>query len=508
MDNLKDYRARIATALFVWVIVVSALSAGVFMALRLFMEDPLALIASGIVYVISLIFVGIGFGRYALEPTEYLARAILHVSSEDTGVPAPDKRMLRASTDFLSLVASYVYDMASKSALVHTHTETRARTSELEGICQNSPLPLISTDSDQTVTAINNATLQFLNKPSDELIGKPLFDVLKLSFSSDDTFENWLKYSQEKSVSSSRAWDRVKVTLGDESIKQIDLAAHFSKDSSSGADVVVALFDHTDKYTRDDSGASFVSMAVHELRTPLTVMRGYVEVFEDELLETLNSEQKEFLKNLSAQAQQLGSFVSNMQNLARIEENALELQLKQENWQEVLKTTLNDLDVRANVRHKELIRNIPDDLPSVAIDRFTMSEVITNLVENAIKYTHTNEAIEIKTYQIDPGWVETTIIDHGIGIPDSLVNHIFDKFYRSHRSSKAVGGTGLGLYICKKVIEAHGGIIWVKSKEGKGSTFGFTIPTFDSVASQIKTADNMIERRAHGWIKNHTLYRG
>jgi signal transduction histidine kinase len=86
---------------------------------------------------------------------------------------------------------------------------------------------------------------------------------------------------------------------------------------------------------------------------------------------------------------------------------------------------------------------------------------------------------------------------------------LFDKFYRSHRSRDNVGGTGLGLYLSKAIVEAHGGMIWVKSAEGKGSTFGFTLPTYESVAANIENPDNKQEivRNAHGWIKNHSLIR-
>jgi signal transduction histidine kinase len=306
-----------------------------------------------------------------------------------------------------------------------------------------------------------------------------------------------------------RSWDRVKILTPAEVTKQVDMSARFSKNDSSGNEIVIVLFDHSEKYGRDDGGASFVSMAVHELRTPLTIMRGYIEVFEEEITDKLDPEQKEFLRNLSVQAQQLGSFVGNIQNLARIEANALELQLKQDNWAEVLNSALNDMDMRAKVRHKEIIRKIDEDLPMVGVDRTTIYEVLVNIIENAIKYTHTDATIIVSTYKKDDNWVETTIQDHGIGIPDSLLGHVFDKFYRSHRTSRSVGGTGLGLYISKTIIEAHGGEIWVKTKEGVGSTFGFTVPTYESIASEANSSDNKaIERSAHGWIKNHTLYRG
>jgi signal transduction histidine kinase len=236
-------------------------------------------------------------------------------------------------------------------------------------------------------------------------------------------------------------------------------------------------------------------------------MRGYIEVFSDELKDKLNTEQTTFMHNMSASAQQLTTFVSNILNAARVEQNALNLTLQEESWQEVLSSACRDMELRANVRSKQLETKIADDLPTVAIDKIAIYEVIANLIDNAIKYTHTDELITISSYQKED-MVETTVTDKGVGISQSVIGHIFDKFYRAHHSKNSVGGTGLGLYLCRSIIDAHGGEIWVKSTEGKGSTFGFTLPVYSSVADKIKNEDNKgIVRGAHGWIKNHSLYR-
>lgn len=450
-----------------------------------------------------------------VSATEFLARAILHVSSERADTPAPNPKSIKAGREFMERLASYVYDMSSRSVMSSYPTaksdavNKNAPSGQAQATIKDSPLPFFVIDSRNVITNASQTAMTFLGVDADGVIGKNIYDVLKFSFSSDDTLENWLRFSAEKSVTSMRSWDRVKILTPAEVTKQVDMSARFSKNDSSGNEIVIVLFDHSEKYGRDDGGASFVSMAVHELRTPLTIMRGYIEVFEEEITDKLDPEQKEFLRNLSVQAQQLGSFVGNIQNLARIEANALELQLKQDNWAEVLNSALNDMDMRAKVRHKEIIRKIDEDLPMVGVDRTTIYEVLVNIIENAIKYTHTDATIIVSTYKKDDNWVETTIQDHGIGIPDSLLGHVFDKFYRSHRTSRSVGGTGLGLYISKTIIEAHGGEIWVKTKEGVGSTFGFTVPTYESIASEANSSDNKaIERSAHGWIKNHTLYRG
>jgi two-component system, OmpR family, sensor histidine kinase VicK len=98
--------------------------------------------------------------------------------------------------------------------------------------------------------------------------------------------------------------------------------------------------------------------------------------------------------------------------------------------------------------------------------------------------------------------------DFGVGIPSSVMPNLFSKFYRDHRNRAQIGGTGLGLYLSKAIISAHGGNIWVQSKEGEGSTFGFTLMPYERLAEELKNSDNNeIVRGAHGWIKNHSLYR-
>ena len=502
--SVKKLASTLRNQLVFWHIFLILCAAGVGLGVRLFANELIAATITTMSFVGGMVVLHTAWVKLALRPTDFLSRAIAHVTNQASPEPSPDPAMLHTERAYFESLATAIYDLASQPP-------TPAETKQIShfDIQRNTPLPYLIISKDGIIKEVSNSLTAYVNVQSDQLVGKQINDTLRLYFSSEDTLENWLNFVAEKAVTLTRTWDRVKLTSDGGEAKQFDLAAHYTKDSPDGAEVVLALFDHTDRYSKDDAGASFVAMAVHELRTPLTIMRGYIEVFEDELAEHLNTEQAEFMRNLTAQAQQLTSFVSNIQNLARIQDNSLELVLKQEVWSECLNTTLDDLELRARTRKRTLIREIPTDLPTVAVDHSTISEVIVNIVENSIKYTHTDDPITIKSYVKDDNWVETVVIDHGIGIPDSLIGHVFDKFYRSHRTSKSVGGTGLGLYISKSIVDAHGGEIWVKSKEGEGSSFGFTVPTYASVADQVKsTNDGGIIRGAHGWIKNHTLYRG
>jgi signal transduction histidine kinase len=511
MDKLKSLQRHTAAFTFLLYLMCAIFAVAVGIAIGSTVTPLAGALSAMAIVLLGGILLSLSVASESIKPTEFLARAILHVSSENSTVAPPDLKSLPSGQEFFERLARIVYDNASGNKVATVDSENATATSGAmeKTLLWNSPLPIYALDKENKILFINNAGVEYGGLKDKECIGKPLYDVLSLSFAGENTLESWLAESHSERLTGSQTWDRVRLELDDNTVKQCDMAASFSKDNSDGVETIIVLFDHTARYTQDDRGASFVAMAVHELRTPLTIMRGYIEVFEDEIADKLDPEQAEFMRTMGAQAQSLSSFVNNIQNFTRIEDNQLSVEMKEDDWAAILESTLKDLEMRARVRHKTLKLEIDGTLPPVAVDHTTIKEVIINIVENSIKYTHNDEPIIIRACVKEENWVETTIEDKGIGIPTGLVGHIFDKFYRSHRSSKAVGGTGLGLYLSKAIVVAHGGQIWVKSKEGEGTTFGFTVPTAASVASELHSTDNAaIVRGAHGWIKNHSMYRG
>jgi signal transduction histidine kinase len=329
-----------------------------------------------------------------------------------------------------------------------------------------------------------------------------------MSFPNEDTFDAWLGGAKKNTVTATSSWERVRLNRLDESALQFDLAAYYNKGNPQHIETILVLFDHTEQYSQDDQAMSYVALAVHELRTPLTLMRGYIEVFDEELEGKLDPELQDFMHKMNAAAQQLSAFVNNILNVARIEGDQLEVHLQQENWNEILEAAINDLRLRAQVRGITLDCEVAPDLPPVGVDRVSIYEVINNLIDNAIKYSGTGKQIVIRSKLTSEGEIETTVQDFGVGIPESVMPNLFNKFYRNHRNRAQINGTGLGLYLSKTIVAAHGGNIWVRSKDGEGSTFGFTVVPYTELADEQKNSNNKdIVRGAHGWIKNHSLYR-
>jgi two-component system sensor histidine kinase VicK len=211
---------------------------------------------------------------------------------------------------------------------------------------------------------------------------------------------------------------------------------------------------------------------------------------------------------MRSQAEQLMAFVNNILNVARVDDDQLELRLEEADWPTVLKQAVAALSLRAKVRGITLHCRLATNLPSVGVDRISILEVINNLVDNAIKYSGGSKVINIETKLTQEGLVETTIQDFGLGIASSIMPNLFTKFYRDHHNRAQIGGTGLGLYLSKAIVTAHGGNVWIRSQEGKGSTFGFTLIPYAQLADDAKKSGGQdMVRSAHGWIKNHSLYR-
>jgi signal transduction histidine kinase len=333
--------------------------------------------------------------------------------------------------------------------------------------------------------------------------------VLDMSFPSDDTFDKWLKASKDSSATATYSWERVRLNVRDNHPALLfDLAAYYNRENPQKAETMLILFDHTKQYSQDDQAVSFVALSVHELRTPLTLLRGYIEVFEEEFSGKMDDELKSFMQKMRSQADQLTAFVNNILNVARVDDDQLQLQLEEASWPEVLKSSVESISLRAKVRGIQLRCRWSTDLPNVGVDRLSIQEVINNLVDNAIKYSGNSTVIEIESHLSQDGRVETTVKDYGLGIPSAIMPNLFTKFYRDHRNRAQIGGTGLGLYLSKAIIDAHGGNLWVRSKEGQGSTFGFTLIPYSQLTEELrKTGNTEIVRSAHGWVKNHSLYR-
>jgi len=513
MNNLKRLIKQLTGLMFVFLLAANLVLIAVFVtAWHILGLSPLVSVL--ICLLVALVSAGglaVIFARYFTEPIEAVWRATIHVSKGSSDIAPPHLEKVRIGRELVSSLCAQIYDLASNGAGL-AGDQAKADIGMLANdILSKFPLPVIALNASRQILYVNEAATAYAGL--EEPIGKSYNTVLKLNFVSTDTIDDWLTVASASRVTDVHHWEHSRLRIGegnrDEDFRSCDIAAYFNKDNPLGYETVLTLFDKTDAYRAEDNGFDYVALAVHELRTPLTTMRGYLEVFEEELEPQLTPELADFMRKLVASAQQLSAFISNILNVARVDEGQFEPKLQKEDWSALLPQICGELELRARLRGKELQYDIAQGLPPVAVDRLSIYEVMANLVENAIKYSPAGDRIIIKTRLNESGMIETTVQDFGIGMEPNILEHLFTKFYRNHRSRAQVTGSGLGLYLVKSIVTAHGGDVWVKSKEGQGSTFGFTLMTYDSLAEDTKQAGEQraITHQAHGWIKNHTMRR-
>lgn len=217
---------------------------------------------------------------------------------------------------------------------------------------------------------------------------------------------------------------------------------------------------------------ALVADVAHELRTPLTVLRGYLEALKD----GVTAPDPETLEVIHGQALQLGRLVDDLQDLAQADASALTLDPRPCDIPELLHAQAAGFALQARARDIHMTVDAASPVPTVVADRDRIAQVVRNLVANALRYTPAGGSVRIAAAAV-PGGVRVDVADTGVGIAPEHLPQLFERFYRVDPSrARQTGGSGLGLTIAKRLVEAHGGQIGVTSTPGAGSTFWFTLP--------------------------------
>jgi signal transduction histidine kinase len=221
--------------------------------------------------------------------------------------------------------------------------------------------------------------------------------------------------------------------------------------------------------------SEFLANMSHELRTPLNAIIGFSEVLTERMFGELNEKQEEYLKDIHASGQHLISLINDILDLSKIEAGRMELELTDFDLPTALDNALMLVRERAQRRSLMLQKDVDAGIGQIQGDERKIRQVVLNLLSNAIKFTPEGGRIELAAVPKD-GCVELSVSDTGIGIAPEDQDKVFEEFRQVGTAEKKAEGTGLGLTLCRKFIELHGGKIWVKSQLGAGSTFTFTIP--------------------------------
>jgi signal transduction histidine kinase len=221
--------------------------------------------------------------------------------------------------------------------------------------------------------------------------------------------------------------------------------------------------------------SEFLANMSHELRTPLNAIIGFSEVLSERMFGELNEKQEEYLKDIYASGTHLLSLINDILDLSKIEAGRMELELTDFDLPTALDNALMLVRERAQRRSLTLHKDVGAGVGQIQGDERKIRQVVLNLLSNAIKFTPEGGRIEVAAVP-KVGLVEVSVSDTGVGIGPEDQEKVFEEFRQVGTADKKAEGTGLGLTLCRKFIELHGGRIWVKSQLGAGSTFTFTIP--------------------------------
>lgn len=234
--------------------------------------------------------------------------------------------------------------------------------------------------------------------------------------------------------------------------------------------------DITERKKIDKVKTEFVSMVSHELRTPLSAIKEGVEIVADETQGKINKNQKECLGIALANIKRLNRLIGDILDISKIQTNLLKVHPGEWRVYEIAEQVYNLVKIEIEKRGLVFVTDCPKDLPAVWADRDRLLQVLMNLISNAIKFTRENSRIVLSA-RLKDGFIEFGVKDEGVGIPPEEINRLFGKFVQLDSTLvRRVGGTGLGLYISRNLVETMGGRIWVESALGQGSIFKFTLP--------------------------------
>lgn len=508
---VKDFFPRFKRGAIILIIILQVLILlGIAVILQyfgFFNKNPLAFVGTLIAQSVLGVIASLILFRFVAQPIKNLLAAITHIAGEPTSTTPPNPNEAQFEKNGFKPVLQTIYQLAADTPNPIAEGEAQLTPEKLdsreiiEAALDSTICGFVVMDKDRKITYANKATPLKIDPNG--------VQTLDLIFGENDTIERWWDECETIAVHAEHTWPRIPNKLpNEEDRRYFDVIASYNKGAT--AEMVITLIDRTHLYSVGEEELDFIAFAAHELRGPITVIRGYLDVVQQELKDVLQPDQQELFHRLTVSANRLSGYINNILNTSRFDRRHLKMHLSQTTVKNVFDTIRDDMQLRASAQARSLSVTIPDGLPDIAADTASLSEVFANLIDNAIKYSNDGGVINV-TAASKGDTVEISIEDHGIGMPGNVVSNLFQKFYRSHRSRETVAGTGIGLYISKAIVESHSGNITVRSEEGHGSTFTVSLPTYQMVADKLKAGNNGNEgliSNKEGWIKNHTMYRG
>jgi two-component system, OmpR family, sensor histidine kinase VicK len=377
-----------------------------------------------------------------------------------------------AKGNFTRKVKVYGYDEIGQLALTFNNLTKRLQEAQattegerrkLASVLAHMTDGVIATDRKGRIILMNDPACEMLNVSRETALSQSIVSLLGLE--EQYTFESLVE-EQDSLILDFSTKD-----------KHYILRANFSpiqKETGYINGLITVLYDITEQEKIDQERREFVANVSHELRTPLTTMRSYLEALADGAWQDPEIAPK-FLEVTQTETERMIRLVNDLLQLSKLDSKDYKLSKEWINFVEFFHRIIDRFEMTKE-QHVTFVRSIPDEDIFVEMDPDKITQVLDNIISNALKYSPEGGKITFSLKTRDEK-IEVSVSDEGVGIPKESLSKIFERFYRVDKArSRKLGGTGLGLAIAKEMVVAHGGEIWAKSKEGKGTTVYFTLP--------------------------------
>ena len=387
---------------------------------------------------------------------------------------------LQGSTEITN-ISNNLNDLSEVIRLTQENLEQESK--RLHSILSYMTDGVLATNRRGQITMINDMAKKQLGVQKEDVFNKSILELLKIE--DDYELRDLITQIPELMIDSQ-----------DVNGEYLSIRVRFAlvrRESGFISGLVAVLHDTTEQEKEERERRLFVSNVSHELRTPLTSVKSYLEALDEGAL--YDPVAPDFIKVSLDETNRMMRMVTDLLHLSRIDNATTQLDVELINFTAFITFILNRFDkMRSQDEEKkyEIVRDYPINSVWIEIDTDKMTQVIDNILNNAIKYSPDGGKITVSMKTTDDQMI-LSIKDQGLGIPKQDLPKIFDRFYRVDRArSRAQGGTGLGLAIAKEIIKQHNGFIWAKSEYGKGSTFTIVLP-YDKDAVKEEIWEDEIE---------------
>ena len=352
------------------------------------------------------------------------------------------------------------------------YLSAQERRSELEAMLRGIGDAVFATDARLRLTVMNPIAAQLFAVRRGVVAGQPLAEVVDHP-DLVALFEETLA-GHEPSIIREIVLPAAGPDQGPRTLQA--LASPVVGEGNEALGAVVVLRDITHQKELDRVKSDFLSVVSHEFKTPLHSIKGFVDIILMGKTGPVSDTQRDFLQTVRQQAEVLQNMINDLLEFSRLEAGQIRLRVEAVPMGQLVQSVVERMTPLAQEGNIQLINQVPADLAAIQADRARLEQVITNLCSNAFKFTPAHGLVTIRGEDLGQE-VHISVSDTGIGIPSDQLERIFERFYQVDGSAtRSYRGTGLGLTICKHIVEYHGGRIWAESVEGQGSTFHVVLP--------------------------------